>query len=547
MASYHLSIKTISRSEGRSATGAAAYRSAEKIIEQRTGEVHDYTRKSGVESVQLFLPAHAPGWAYDRCQLWNAAEAAETRKNSTVAREFEIALPAELNAQARQQLAYDLAHELVARHGCAVDVAIHAPSTQGDQRNHHAHLLCSTRRLRAEGFTEKTRELDERTSGEVVRWRARFAELQNQALAQQGIDERVDHRRLSAQGIDRPATQHLGPSATGYERRTGAASQKRQRDQRRDSEWRDKAAEAKQIDTAIDDLQPQIDAVANDLAQAKAQAPRAETETPPEKPVNVEHQRRRVNQAFRDAVAKRPAEPEQHAPVRLPEQHPGETAQQTAERLKRGYLEQQRIEWRHRETERQSALAARYRAEADQVRQNAPKKPVLWGKAQWRAEHQAWQQRLNQAQQQAEYHQERSQYTPHGVYDQDSGQEPVWQKKAQAYLEQANPELMTAVARERQQQRQAFEIKKLLSRFKVVADRRKRNQPGYRDDGKHWQALPEPTRAMIDAYNAQSPQGQTVLLNRIEHNLKKSPEAVKHLAAQLHESQAQERDRGFER
>jgi hypothetical protein len=35
--------------------------------------------------------------AADRVALWNAAEQAETRKNSTVAREFEIALPEELS------------------------------------------------------------------------------------------------------------------------------------------------------------------------------------------------------------------------------------------------------------------------------------------------------------------------------------------------------------------------------------------------------------------------------------------------------------------
>ena len=219
MATYHLSAKTISRSQGRSATGAAAYRSGARITDERTGVLYDYRRRRGVEAAFLLLPANAPDWASDRARLWNAAELSETRKNSTVAREFEIALPAELDAEQRQRLAADFARELVARHGCAADVAIHRPGRTGDSRNHHAHLLLTTRRLTAAGFAEKTRELDDLKSGEIGRWRARFAEVQNARLREAGVEARVDHRSLEAQAIDREATIHLGPAATALERR----------------------------------------------------------------------------------------------------------------------------------------------------------------------------------------------------------------------------------------------------------------------------------------------------------------------------------------
>ena len=53
MAIFHLSVKTISRGAGRSATAAAAYRAGVEIVDERTNEVHDYTRRSGVESVDL--------------------------------------------------------------------------------------------------------------------------------------------------------------------------------------------------------------------------------------------------------------------------------------------------------------------------------------------------------------------------------------------------------------------------------------------------------------------------------------------------------------
>src|SRR3546814_7070392 len=94
---------------------------------------------------------------------------------STVAREYEIALPAELSAKARRDLALGLAREISERHGVAVDVAIHAPGREGDHRNHHAHLLTTTRRIGPEGLGAKTRELDQKTSGEVERWRGRGA------------------------------------------------------------------------------------------------------------------------------------------------------------------------------------------------------------------------------------------------------------------------------------------------------------------------------------------------------------------------------------
>lgn len=222
MAIFHLSVKTISRSAGRSATAAAAYRAAWKIIDQRTGEVHDYRpRKGGVESADLVLPIGAPDWASDRDAIWNAAEAAETRKNSVVAREFEIALPSELSAVQRKHLALTFARELVDRHGFAADVAIHQPGKEGDNRNHHAHILCTTRRLTAVGFGEKTRELDDRKSKEVDGWRERFAAIQNAHLRSAGVSARVDHRSLVDQGIDREPTKHLGPVLTAIYRRGG--------------------------------------------------------------------------------------------------------------------------------------------------------------------------------------------------------------------------------------------------------------------------------------------------------------------------------------
>jgi len=219
MAIFHLSVKAISRSSGRSATAAAAYRAATRVEDERTGLVHDYSRKLGVLHREIVAPEDAPAWAHDRSQLWNAAELAETRKNSTVAREIEVALPSEISPQQQRDLACTLAHEIAARHRCAVDIAIHAPARRGDERNHHAHLLMTTRRLEAQGFTEKTRELDDLKSGEVTRWRERWASLVNERLEEHGVDARIDHRSLEAQGEVREPTYHKGPAVTAIERR----------------------------------------------------------------------------------------------------------------------------------------------------------------------------------------------------------------------------------------------------------------------------------------------------------------------------------------
>jgi hypothetical protein len=97
MAIYSCRVQTISRSKGRSAT--AAYRSGTSIEDIRTGEIYNYTNRRGVETTGIVLPSNAPSDLYERDTLWNAAETAETRKNSTVAREILVAVPHELDSE----------------------------------------------------------------------------------------------------------------------------------------------------------------------------------------------------------------------------------------------------------------------------------------------------------------------------------------------------------------------------------------------------------------------------------------------------------------
>src|SRR3546814_10139863 len=104
----------------------------------------------------------------DRSALWNAAGAAEKRKDAKVAREYELGLPAELDAGQRRDLVRAFAVDIRDRYGVAVDAAIHAPHDYGDDRNHHAHVMTTTRVVDADGLGAKTRQLEVRSEESVA-------------------------------------------------------------------------------------------------------------------------------------------------------------------------------------------------------------------------------------------------------------------------------------------------------------------------------------------------------------------------------------------
>jgi MobA/MobL family len=233
LAIFHLQIKPISRGAGRSATAAAAYRAGERIRDERTGIVHNYSRRTDVSHKEIFLPSRLHGthgsWATDRARLWNAAERVEQRRDARVAREYLVALPAELNAAQRVQLARAFSRLLADRYNVAVDLAVHAPRVAGDARNHHAHLLATSREVTPKGFGAKAgldmasneRRLRGLPAGiaEIKAIRERWAVLSNQALAAAGLEVRIDHRSLRAQGIDREPVARIPLALIQMERR----------------------------------------------------------------------------------------------------------------------------------------------------------------------------------------------------------------------------------------------------------------------------------------------------------------------------------------
>lgn len=245
VAIYRCEIKTVSRSQGASAVAGAAYSAGLDLTDLRTGERHDYTRKNGVVASGILTPAGSPEWAHDPAKLWNSTEAAETRKNSVVAREFLVSLPHELTDDQRVDLARDLTTDLVKRFGFAAMFAIHVPDKNADERNHHVHILATTRRMEPTGLGAKTRELDDRKTGAVEEVRAKVASTINQHLERAGMSARVDHRSLLDQQVaaasagdfaraaelDRAPKPKVGRTATASARR-GKRSTRAERVQR---------------------------------------------------------------------------------------------------------------------------------------------------------------------------------------------------------------------------------------------------------------------------------------------------------------------------
>jgi ATP-dependent exoDNAse (exonuclease V) alpha subunit len=231
VAVYFLNMKTFGRSNGSSATSAIAYRAGERIRDERTGKVFDHSARTDVMHKEIVLPERFSdsdmSWAKDRENLWNTVEAAETRSNSRVAREFLVALPVELTPEQRLGLVRGFSQELADRYRFVVDFAIHAPRT--DPRNFHAHLLTSTRELTSTGFGPKTTlELSDGTRRqrglepfvqELVATRERWAALANASLQTAQVAARVDHRSLAAQGVDREPALHLPRPLYEMERR----------------------------------------------------------------------------------------------------------------------------------------------------------------------------------------------------------------------------------------------------------------------------------------------------------------------------------------
>ena len=236
MAIYHMSIKIGSRSKGQSAVAASAYRSGQKLTDKHTGIISDYTRKGGIVHSEIALCANAPAEYADRETLWNAVHEIEKAKNSRLWREFEVALPQELNRADQIETVRDFVNSLV-RQGMCVDWSIH----DKEDGNPHAHIMTTMRSITEDGSwaakSRKVYDLDQNgnriylgkdktgrrqykshkedyndwnAAERVEEWRAEWAKCCNKRLSEH---DRIDHRSYARQGKDQMPTIHEGYTA----------------------------------------------------------------------------------------------------------------------------------------------------------------------------------------------------------------------------------------------------------------------------------------------------------------------------------------------
>lgn len=251
LAIYHCSVKIIGRSKGKSAIAAAAYRAGEKLCDRETGITHDFTRKGGVVHREILLPEHAPKEYLNRQMLWESVTKIEKKSNAQLAREVEVALPIEFYRELQLAVIREYVQENFVSKGMCADIAIHDKGNG----NPHAHILLTTRPLKADGSWgakekkdyardengERIPLIDKKTGmqklgkrneklwkritvqandwndqGNVEKWRKSWADICNRHLS---VEQQIDHRSYKRQGLPIEPTIHEGVRARQMEQR----------------------------------------------------------------------------------------------------------------------------------------------------------------------------------------------------------------------------------------------------------------------------------------------------------------------------------------
>ena len=213
MAIYHFSCKILSRKKGQNSIRSAAYQSGEKIKDDKTGEVYDFRRKKDIGETGILLPDGAPSSWTDRHNLWNVVESVEKRQDAQLCRDFDAALPAELDEETRRRIALDfMRNELIGK-GMVVDYAFHTPTG-----NPHVHFKTTMRKVKNGKFSAKERSWNDKSF--LKELRKKWETYVNRELQIAGL-EKIDHRSYKDRGLDTLPTIHEGFFARKIERNGG--------------------------------------------------------------------------------------------------------------------------------------------------------------------------------------------------------------------------------------------------------------------------------------------------------------------------------------
>lgn len=199
MAIYHFSGKTVSRSQGRSAIAASAYRSASILYDERYGKTHNYSHKQDVIFSEILIPEHAPAWMKEREKLWNSVELSEKRKDAQLAREIEFSLPRELTNNQNITLAREFIQTQFVDKGMVADWSFHIDKATDGEPHPHVHVMLTMRAINADGFGQKVRAWNQKEI--LLGWRQSWSEHANRHLSLNGHDLHIDHRSHAERGI----------------------------------------------------------------------------------------------------------------------------------------------------------------------------------------------------------------------------------------------------------------------------------------------------------------------------------------------------------
>ena len=240
MAIFHMSFSNISAGKGRSAIASAAYRSGEKLFDDKEGCHYFYVRAVMPESF-ILTPKNAPEWASNREQLWNEVEKKDRKSNSRYAKEFNVALPVELSESEQKELLTKYVQENFVDQGMVADVAIHRDHPD----NPHAHVMLTNRPFNPDGswgLKAKTQYIKDENGKQLLtksgfpkqrkiwlvdwdkkekinEWRKNWALSVNQFLAQKNIPDRISEKSFVEQGIADTPMQHEGINSKRHERK----------------------------------------------------------------------------------------------------------------------------------------------------------------------------------------------------------------------------------------------------------------------------------------------------------------------------------------
>ncbi len=248
MAIYHFHTSIIKASKGKCAVASAAYISSESLYDERLGQNFSYTRKEEVVFSEILLPKNAPEHLRDRATLWNEVERVQNKANSRYARQFDMALPIELDRTQMIGLSRKYIMENFVKKGMAADWTLH-----DKDGNPHIHVMCTVRGFNKNGTWvsmekkdyardengEKIPDIDPKTGEQKVRvrkgkgveklwkritveantwnsraqlyeWRKNWAAVCNEYLSP---ENHIDHRSYAEQGIAKLPTVHEGYAA----------------------------------------------------------------------------------------------------------------------------------------------------------------------------------------------------------------------------------------------------------------------------------------------------------------------------------------------